>query len=335
VIKATIQGLIAFLLLHTIVLAYDNSQIPVLSSIANIASNSSKKNHLQIVSWNIEHLAQSNNHGCKPRTESDYHQLKQFAQSLNADIVALQEVESISAVHRIFSAREWNVELSNRANSKAYECRKSKKSKKKQSKGTQNSSKAQWSTQQKVAILIRKGIKYKRLSDVNGLELDIEGLRTGVQIEIDHGKKKFDLLALHLKSGCFVDNYARSRKEACHILARQAVVLDAWVESQTKNNKEFVLLGDFNHRISAPYNTLWRDLNYSGSRSIALYNNMQEQLNCHPYYPAPIDHILISKQLSQTVVANSELVYYYPHKDKMKKRDMLSDHCPIAVTLAL
>jgi endonuclease/exonuclease/phosphatase family metal-dependent hydrolase len=315
VIKTTILGLLAFLVLSATAKTSDENAINT--------SKPDKVDRLNIISWNVEHLAQDNHQGCKPRTENDYQQLKTFARSINANIIALQEVESKQAVHRILPANEWSVEISNRANSKPYECRQSKKSKKK----------SRWSTQQKVAIAIRKDIRYQRQSDFTELGLDVEGLRVGVQIKIQHSQQKFDLLALHLKSGCFVDNYARSRKEACHILAKQAAILDAWVENRAKNNKGFILLGDFNHRISAPYNTLWRDLNYIGNQPLELYNNMRDKLNCHPYYPAPIDHILISKQLSQSVVANSQQVYYYPHKGKMKKRDMLSDHCPIGVEL--
>jgi endonuclease/exonuclease/phosphatase family metal-dependent hydrolase len=326
VIKSTIQRLLAFLL---ITMAVNAADIKVINT-----GNSATQTRLNIISWNLEHFAQKEHQGCKPRAVNDYRQLKNFADSLNADIVALQEVESKQAAHKLFPPNEWTIEISNRASSQPYQCRKSKKSKKKQYDRQDNQS-TQWSTQQKVAIAIRKGIKYKRKPDLKQLGLGIEGLRIGVQIEIHYGQKSFDLLALHLKSGCFVDNYARSRKEACHLLAKQAAILDSWVEKRVTANKEFILLGDFNHRISAPYNTLWRDLNYMKTQSLDLFNNMRDMLNCHPYYPAPIDHILISKQLSRSAVSDSQQVYYYPHKNKMKKRDMLSDHCPIGVKLVL
>jgi len=57
---------------------------------------------LHIVSWNLEHLAETNASGCRPRDDADYDALKAHAAMLDADIVAFQEVESIAAAQRVF-----------------------------------------------------------------------------------------------------------------------------------------------------------------------------------------------------------------------------------------
>ncbi|XQF91588.1 endonuclease/exonuclease/phosphatase family protein (plasmid) [Pseudoalteromonas espejiana] len=49
---------------------------------------------LKVVTWNVEHLAYPINTGCKPRTPSDIEAMKAYANSLNADAFALQEVAS-------------------------------------------------------------------------------------------------------------------------------------------------------------------------------------------------------------------------------------------------
>ena len=60
--------------------------------------------NLRIVAWNIEHLAEHEGEGCG-RNASDYDALREFAATMNADVVALQEVENIAAIARVFPPR--------------------------------------------------------------------------------------------------------------------------------------------------------------------------------------------------------------------------------------
>ena len=68
---------------------------------------------IRFTSWNIEHLAEENGAGCVPRYDSDYVKLQEFAVDLN-DVVALQEVENMAAVARVFPEDNWDIILSNR-----------------------------------------------------------------------------------------------------------------------------------------------------------------------------------------------------------------------------
>ena len=99
---------------------------------------------LKVVTWNVEHLAYPLNTGCKPRTLSDIEAMKAYANSLNADIFALQEVASKEALKQIFPQSEWQLIVSNRAASPAYTCRKT----------------GALSTQQKVAFAVKKAFLY-------------------------------------------------------------------------------------------------------------------------------------------------------------------------------
>jgi hypothetical protein len=47
--------------------------------------------------WSYLHLAENVGEGCVPRQESDYKELRNFARTLDADVFALQEVESLKA----------------------------------------------------------------------------------------------------------------------------------------------------------------------------------------------------------------------------------------------
>ena len=273
---------------------------------------------VRFISWNMEHLAENVGEGCLPREESDYEAMRVFAASLQADVVALQEVESVKAVARVFPEEEWNIIVSNRPASRAYDC-------------WGNGKK---STQQRVGLVIRKGVKYEEVGEFKELSLDREGLRYGLVAKVIHGKDTLEVMSIHMKSGCFVQDYSTSNRPACEVFEQQVSILDAWVEERVQEDRPFVLLGDFNHRIVNPENRLWRDLTEMDGKTVVLCNSMKNLRGCHPRYPEPIDHILMGAGAEHWHVEGSEAVYYFSGKsDAMTEVEMLSDHCPIGVTL--
>ena len=273
---------------------------------------------IRFISWNIEHLAEENGKGCVPRHDSDYVKLQEFAVGLNADVVALQEVENMAAVARVFPENNWDIILSMRPASRTYSCRGS---------GFE-------STQQRVAIALRKGLIYEDLGSFEELGLKREGLRYGVQIRILGEKDTVDVMAVHLKSGCFVDDFSSSDRSACEVLEEQVPVLDHWIETHVSNKQKFVVLGDFNHRLANDENKMWHILSEIQGAPLDISNSMQNLAGCHPRYPEPIDHILMGPEASKLRVAGSEAVHYFPKKSEERRvDDMLSDHCPISVVL--
>ncbi len=46
------------------------------------------KGALRVATWNIEHLAERDGEGCRPRKEADYALLRRHADALNADVIA-------------------------------------------------------------------------------------------------------------------------------------------------------------------------------------------------------------------------------------------------------
>ncbi len=273
---------------------------------------------LKLASWNMEHLAENNGEGCVPRNDSDYYKLRDFARTFEADVVALQEVESAKAVARVFPERDWHIIVSDRAPSASYECY----------------GNGQKSTQQRVAMVIRKGIAFKNAGTLKELGLDEDGLRYGLVVKLIWAADTLEVMAIHLKSGCFVDDYTLSDKEACEIFERQVPVLDDWMETRIKENRPFVVLGDFNHRISRPENKLRQVLSEMDQQPVVIKNSMENLKSCHPRYPDPIDHILLGSGAERFYVPGSEAVYYYAETpEAMLEEDMLSDHCPISVVL--
>jgi predicted secreted acid phosphatase/endonuclease/exonuclease/phosphatase family metal-dependent hydrolase len=270
---------------------------------------------ITLATWNIEHLSFPAELGCKPRSQAQINAMKAYVDRLDVDIFALQEVASKQAIQQIFGADKWHIIVSERTPSRTYTCR-----------GSDN-----LSTQQKVAFAVRQHIPILASKNYTDLAIDREGLRYGLSVTLTTPKGETEILNLHLKSGCFVDNYSRADSEACQVFAKQAPILDAWVEAKERNQQPYIMLGDFNHRLSAPYNQLTRELfvNTNGSAS-SLFNTTADLIGCHPYYPAPIDHILAGGFQSPYVT-----LYSQTHKfDNMKVDDMLSDHCAVTVSIS-
>ena len=275
---------------------------------------------LRVASWNIEHLAEHNEAGCVPRSTLDYERLRDFSELLHADIIALQEVENTAAVERIFPKSAWNIVLSDRPNSTTYRCR----------------GNDQESTQQKVAVVLRKGIKYQNKGSFEELGLEMEGLRYGVVVEIFGDRDTINLLALHLKSGCFVDDYSTSKLRACEVLETQIETLDDWIENSIRENKKFIVLGDFNSRLTVENSMFWNKLVNMDNMPIGIQNGMQNLTGCHPRYPDLIDNIILGPETSKLQIQNSQMVHFYSSTGRhMAEEDMLSDHCPVSLVLRL
>jgi len=287
---------------------------PEHASPKNAETQSHHQTQIKVATWNMEHLAYPSNTGCKPRTPKDILKLKNYANQLDANIIALQEVASRSALKAIFPEKEWQIILSERADSPKYECR----------------GNGLTSTQQKVAFVVHKSIPIITVNHNDQFNLEIPGLRNGLAITVNTTLGETEILNLHLKSGCFVNDYLNNNKHACQILAEQVPILDSWIEQRESTDSPYIILGDFNHRLSTPKNHMFQVLNNnSNKKESSLHLTTEKLTGCHPRYPVPIDHIIMGGNQTK-IIQKSASVHNY--KD-MNEDAMLSDHCAISITL--
>ena len=267
-------------------------------------------NAFKVATWNMEHFAYPINTGCRPRTSDEIAAIKAYIAGLDASVIALQEVASKEALRLVFPERDWALVLSARADSPAYECRES----------------GLTSTQQKVAFAIKKGVSILQVQQNAQLGLQKTGLRFGLVVTVETPLGPTDILNVHLKSGCFVDNYVTSDESACHTLAQQVPVLETWLAAHQASGFPYIVLGDFNHRLASENNYL---ASRFASDKYGIDIATQALRGCHPRYPEPIDHILLGGMQS-ALIAPSARVYKY---ENMHEEAMLSDHCAVSVVL--
>lgn len=261
----------------------------------------------KIASWNLEHLAESDGLGCRPRTEADYAALRAYAERLDADVIAFQEVENEAAAARVFPESAYTIVMSARPPSgRTGYCER-------------DASDGPMIREQKVGYAVRKGIAFERNADFSGLALGDPDLRWGVDITLA-GQQPLRLLAVHLKSGCS----AGSEKEPCPILFEQVPELVQWIAARRQEGVAFAVLGDFNRRLALAGDTVWKDLN----QGAPLVDAAEGQASrCLERYPDFIDHIVLDAAAAARRVPASFEQFDYG----VAEVDHPSDHCPISV----
>ncbi len=268
---------------------------------------------LKLASWNMEHLADADGEGCRPREPEDYLALKRHADRINADIIAVQEVENEQALARVFDPELWSFEIARNPDQETPRpCA-----------GMADKT----IITQRTGFAIKKPIKYSRNPDLTALDVgNANRLRYGVDITLEAGAP-LRLLSVHLKSGCPAG--APGAGDDCQALFEQQKVLKKWVDERAKDAIPFILLGDFNRRLQAE-EQFWTGIDAPGDplKDLALTVKRDTVARCQLSFNQFIDYIILNPGSLALFKPDSfqELVYEAGVPPA-------SDHCPIAVEL--
>ena len=238
------------------------------------------------------------------RSREDIAALRRYARALDADVIALQEVDGSAAASLVFPGHEFC--FSSRV-------------------AVQNN-----------GFAIRRGLPYACGPELASLSMN-DDVRRGVELRIFPGTaQELRLLSVHLKSGCSRDSLD-SAKPSCAELARQVPVLESWIDAQANAHKPFAVLGDFNRdlRREPAGVSLWAEIDDSSPAAADLVNTAEGQAfqNCMPSqtFSGFIDYIVLSRQMAQGLVEGSFGRALFRPKDAVRRK--LSDHCPVFIRL--
>jgi endonuclease/exonuclease/phosphatase family metal-dependent hydrolase len=248
------------------------------------------------------------------RTAGDYASLRRYAAQLDADIVALQEVDGPDAAQLIFPGYDFC--FSNRAHT------------------------------QKNGFAIRRGLPHRCEPEYEPLSLG-NAVRRGVVATFFPGTaNEFRLMSVHLKSGCPAGPLTAPGRN-CDLLSKQVAPLEAWIETEARAGRRFGLLGDFNRRFSIEQGPA-RDV---AGRQLNVYKEIDDgdppaskltlittQARFTPCtkdseYREFIDNILIGRDLAKDVLRKSFVRVVFNDQDA--QTHWLSDHCPVGIELRL
>ena len=268
---------------------------------------------LRIATWNLELLKDTDREGCIPREEADYAAIARQVEALDADIVAFQEVENEAAARRVFSPSKWYVEVSARPVPHSNRtCR-----------------------ERPEALLghlatgfaIRRGIDYRRETDLSALGSRSPFDRWGTDITVTQGESELRLLSIHLRSGCWGagEDSASGRASTCRALHEQLRALRDWSDARRAQEAEFVILGDFNRRLAIPGDAGWATLSPPGAPLRLVTTGRISR--CDPRFVEFIDHLVLGGRAAQALVPDSF--------GEAPREGLHPDHCAIAATLDL
>lgn len=265
---------------------------------------------LKVASWNMEHLAEADGSGCRPRAETDYAAMRRYVTELDADVVAFQEVESKAAAERVFDPQAYTVVIEDRVGTdRGGDCR---------------GLPGQTINAPRTGFAIRHGVPFERLADFTEIQSGNPDLRSGVDLIVQpRGGEPIRLLSVHLKSGCS----SGDQNEACAAFFQQVPVLERWIDQRADEAMRFAVLGDFNRRLAMPNDVVWSNWDDGSPVNANLSRASGEQTaRCNSRYRDFIDFIVLDRRATADLRTFEEATYV---------GDALSDHCAIAATLSV
>lgn len=238
------------------------------------------------------------------RSKQDIAAMRRYARELDADVIALQEVDGADAARLLFRDHEF--------------CFSSRVS-------VQNN-----------GFAIRRGLPFACGTELTDLSLG-DDVRRGVELRLFPGTaREMRLLSVHLKSGCARDALDSSRAN-CRALHRQVQALEGWIDAQAAAGRPFAVLGDFNRDLlrEPPGSSFWGEIDDADPPEADLVNTAEGHAfrNCKPSqtFSGYIDYIVLGRQMARGFAPDSFGRLLYRPRDALRRK--LSDHCPVFIRL--
>lgn len=265
---------------------------------------------IKLASWNMEHLAEVNGSGCRPRTDADYAAMGAYVDEMAADVIAFQEVESQAAAERVFDPAIYTVVMEDRVGTNR--------------RGACQGREGLTINAQRTGFAIRKGLTFERQPDFTDIQVGNPDLRSGVDLIVrPRGGDPIRVMTVHLKSGCS----SGDRNDACPTFFRQVPVMESWIDSRAAEGMRFAVLGDFNRRLSMSNDAAWADWDDASppNADLALASGDQSA-RCNPRYRDYIDFIVLDRRAAADLRGFEEKTF---------EGEGLSDHCAVSARLSL
>jgi endonuclease/exonuclease/phosphatase family metal-dependent hydrolase len=263
---------------------------------------------LKFATWNLEWLTDRPDgdralpQDAHPKRPEDIATLARYAAQLDADVIAIQEVDGRAIAARIFPPERYSIHMTGDH------------------------------VVQRVGLVVRRGLTYDVNPDDTALALPgppPAHLRSGADITLHLPGGKLRVLAVHLKTGCERDPLTSSRRPDCKTLAAQLPPLQAWIAARKAEGVAFIVLGDFNRWMEG------KDQVIAALREAAPLARATEGRSS-PCWGGErfIDHILAGGAAAQWMEPATLSVQVFRETGEEWK-DRLSDHCAVAVRFRL
>jgi endonuclease/exonuclease/phosphatase family metal-dependent hydrolase len=275
----------------------------IITLLALLIPLAAQATELKIATWNLNWLTTRQTgdrelpQDVTTRSDEDFTRLAQYATELNADLIAIEEIDGFAAASKVFPKDQYSVHMTRDH------------------------------VIQRVGIVVRRGLHYDINPDVTGL--DAHHLRSGADITLHLGGQDLRVLAVHLKKGCQGTPMPKAKSPACLELRDQIGPLADWITERKDEGAPFIILGDFN-RWMTPTDTFLAGL----LQAAPLVRATEGQSSPCWGHEDFIDHILAGGPAAAWIRPDTLRVLTYRETGDAWK-DRLSDHCPISVRLVV
>lgn len=263
---------------------------------------------LKLATWNMEWLTlrpagdPALPSDVRPKAKDGFEALRGYAEKLDADVVAFQEVDGMDAAGKVFTPDRYQLVLTDDP------------------------------VVQRVGFAVRRGLAFERNRDLIALDVHPNApyrLRSGADITLVLPGGRLRLLGVHLKSGCQKASLTSSTSRTCATLRQQVPALQGWIRQRREEGAPFVLMGDFNR---------WME---GRDQLLAALSEAAPLLRATEGKASPcwggntfIDHILAGGGARGWMQPDTLRVMVYRETDGAA-RARLSDHCPVSVRFRL
>jgi len=252
---------------------------------------------LVIATWNIQELGDGIGSDRRVRGPDDYERLRRYADMLNADVIAIQEIENEAAAQRVFDPTRYEIVLEH-AEGSSFNIR--------------------------TGFALKRGLTFVHHPDYETIGL--KDLRDGTDIAISIGSSSVRMLSVHLKAGC-IQKSLGSADAACSKLSRQIEPLKEWIDARRSENTPFVILGDFNRRLGQGGDDFLMSL---GDSLTPITGGKPQSCPGHAG-KLHIDNMLLDRRAQELWDGKFDEIVFSPEDSAFLPG--LSDHCPIRVAL--
>ena len=264
---------------------------------------------LKVATWNLEWLTDRPDgdralpKDAHPKRPEDIVTLAGYAAQLDADVIAIEEVDGRAIAARIFPPDRYSIHMTGDH------------------------------VVQRVGLVVRRGLAYDVNPDDTALALPgppPAHLRSGADITLHLADGPLRILAVHLKTGCQRDPLTTSHRPACAELQRQLPPLQDWIAARKAEGVPFIVLGDFNRWMDA------KDQVLAALNEAAPLVRADAGMAISPCWGGErfIDHILAGGPAGPWMQPATLSVQVFREAGEDWK-DRLSDHCAVAVRFRL
>ncbi len=251
-----------------------------------------------IGTFNIEWLGDGIEPEQKPRTENDYAAIAQLIAESGAEVLAVQEVENDSALHRVLRYLPgWRGFLSRGGH------------------------------RQNVGVLYRSSVECTAHGDYTPLAVNPERNRAGFVVACRKGAFDWLMMVVHLKSSSRYDSTQELRRVAIEQRRQQASILAQWTDSVLlhSHEKDVIIIGDFNDFPKRSRQPTLTALEHDTS----LVFLTEGLTSCLDHRRKAIDHIVASTSAARRW--QPERLRMLDHRAMLPDRsaDRISDHCMV------